>query len=289
MRTRILTGAASLCLALVAAGCGTTRVTVLSQSTYSVSAQYGSLNGSWARAREDAVAKAQEFCAAKKQTYALIKEQQSGVLGFTPQRVDITFTCGPDTSALVQTANSECKEQLQAPDLDPIRTKVELSRESWESPVPFAIATIDAFPTEAERAAIAKWATLRDDCIKRSNAAFSIPPSAAPLQVTEIQQDRAFGQAGSAKVGDLIVLLYQQKLTYGEFARKRYEITHEAAEAERQYRQAMQFADQQQRMQAQQLAQQQFQNSVAAWSAYMQAVNARQPQSVHIDGTIRVQ
>lgn len=83
--------------------------------------------------------------------------------------------------------------------------------------------------------------------------------------------------------------LYQQKLTYGEFAKERYEITRDAADAERQYRQSIQVADQQQRMQVQQLAQQQFANRVATWSAYLQAVNARQPQTVHIDGTIRVQ
>jgi len=42
-------------------------------------------------------------------------------------------------------------------------------------------------------------------------------------------------------------------------------------------------------MQAQLLTQQQFANRLAALSTYMQAVNARQPQTVHIDGTIRVQ
>ena len=60
-------------------------------------------------------------------------------------------------------------------------------------------------------------------------------------------------------------------------------------EAERQYRQSMQLADQQQRMQAQQLAEQRFQSNLAAWSIYMQSVNARQPQTVHLDGTIRIQ
>jgi hypothetical protein len=282
-------------LAVVAAitailpGCGTTEVHELSPSKYSVSAQYGALNGSWDRAQQEAVAKGKEFCAGKRETYDFISEQRSGVVGFSPQKSTIYFTCGPDTAALIHSASSECKEQLQTPELDPIRTKVELYRDSWESPVPFSIATIDAFPTQEERTAIAKWATLREECIKRGNAAFSMPPAATPLQVTEIQQDRSFGQSGSAKVGDLIVALYQQKLTYGEFARKRYEITRDASEAERQYRQSLQVADQQQRMQAQQLAQQQFANSLAAWSTYMQAVNARQPQTVHIDGTIRVQ
>ncbi len=86
----------------------------------------------------------------------------------------------------------------------------------------------------------------------------------------------------SARVGDLIVSLYQQKLTYGEFARKRYEITRAAADAQRQFRQSVQIADQAQRLQAQQLAEQQFQSSLAAWSAYMQSVNARQPQTVRM-------
>jgi hypothetical protein len=70
------------------------------------------------------------------------------------------------------------------------------------------------------------------------------------------------------------VALYQQNLTYGEFPKKRYEITRDAAAAERQYRQSTLLADQQKRMHAQQFAQPQFANNLAAWSTYMQAVNA---------------
>jgi hypothetical protein len=188
-----------------------------------------------------------------------------------------------------QSINLECKDQLRTSDLDPIRSKVELYRDSWESAVPFVIATNDTFPSQQERAAIAKWATLREECTARQIAAFSMPPSATPLQVTQIQQDRSFGQSASAGVRDLIVALYQEKLTYGEFARKRYEITRDAAEAERQYRESKLLTDQQQQMQLQQLAQQQFANRLAAWTTYMQAVNARQPQTVHLNGTIVVQ
>jgi hypothetical protein len=277
-------------IALVSlSGCGTSAVKELSQSTYSVSAQYGSMNGSWGRAQSDAIAKAKEFCAAKRETFSLNNEQRAGVFGFSPQSSTITFSCGPDVAALVQSATSECKEQLQTPELDPVRQKVELFRPSFDSPVPFAIATNDSFPTQEERKVIAKWATLREECVKRSNSAFSMPPSATALQVTQIQQDRAFGIAASARVGDLTVSLYQQKLTYGEFAKKRYEITRDAAEAERQFRQSAQLGDQQQRMQAQQLVQQQYQSNVAAWSTFMQGVNARQPLTVHLDGAVRLQ
>jgi hypothetical protein len=187
-----------------------------------------------------------------------------------------------------QSITLECKEQLQTSELDSIRFKVELSRDSLDSAVPFAIAANDTFPSQEERVAISKWATLREECVARQNAAFSVSPSATPLQVTQIQQDRAFFQSATAGVGDLVVALYQQKLTYGEFARKRYEITRDAAEAERQYRESRQVSDQQQQVQMQQLAQQQYANRLAAWSTYMQAVNARQPQVVHLDGTITV-
>jgi len=267
---------------------GATAVTELPNSTYSVSASHGSITGSWERAERDAVATANEFCKARGKVFAPIGQQRSGVYGWSPQVSTVTFRCDPDTAALLQSASSKCRDQLQTPELDPIRTKVELYRESSESAVPFAIATNDAFPTQEERTAIAKWATLREDCIKQSNAAFSISSSATPLQVTQIQTDRSFEMESSARVGELIVSLYQQKLTYGEFAKKRYEITRDAAAAERQYRQSTQLVDQQQRIQVQQLAQQQFQNNLAAWTAYIQAVNARQPQTVHLDGTIRV-
>ncbi len=201
-------------------GCGTTGVNALSQSTYSVSAQYGSLNGSWSRAQREAVAKAQQYCDAKKETYAFISEQRSGVVGFSPQSSTIISPVVAPIPQRIEPAVSKCKDELRTPELDSIRAKVELSRDSWESPVPFAIATNDAFPTEMERSAIAKWATLREDCVKRSGGVFALPPSATPLQITVFQQDRSFSEAGSAKVGDLIVSLYQQKLTYGEFAEK---------------------------------------------------------------------
>ena len=76
-------------------GCGTTSVRELSPTTYSVSAQYGSLNGSWDRAQRDAIEKGTQFCTAKNQTFALLNERRSGTFGFSPQQSTITFSCGP--------------------------------------------------------------------------------------------------------------------------------------------------------------------------------------------------
>ncbi len=174
------------------------------------------------------------------------------------------------------------------PELNPIRNKVELIRKSSEAGPPFEIASNDTFPTASERPVIEKWATMREECIKRGETALNAPPSGTPLQVAYSQEENDFRQQMEARVGELIVALYQLKLTYGEFAQKRYEISHEIAAAENQFRQSVLVADQQRQMQAQQLAQQQAQNNLAAWSTYMQAVNARQPQTVHLDGSIQL-
>jgi len=260
-------------LALLSA-CGTTEVVQLSPSTYTVSSSHGVVDGSWDKAQQEAVAKAKDYCAAKGKGFVLLNEQRSGVPGFSMQESKITFGCGEDPASVA----AKCKTDLQTPALDSIRDKVELFRNP-DDPVPFAIATNDSFPAEGERDAIAVWAKLRDECVKRSGAAAQ---EAGVVRDPSFQRLRSIGLAASGRIGELIVSLYQQKLTYGEFAKKRYDIGREAAEAEQRFRQSIQIADQAQRVQAQQLAEQQFQSSLAAWSAYMQAVNARQPLSVRM-------
>jgi hypothetical protein len=65
----------------------------ISPTQYSVSAQYGSIDGSWDRAKAEATAKARQFCEAKGQFAALLDTQQSGILGFTPQKTTVIFGC----------------------------------------------------------------------------------------------------------------------------------------------------------------------------------------------------
>jgi hypothetical protein len=199
--------------------------------------------------------------------------RESGVP--TPQEVQEQF------KAQNQEAQAECAREMQAPDFDAIRMKIELFRADAETPPPFAIASNDTFPATADRPVIAKWATARDNCIKRLDA--MKPPASNALEAAFIQQDRSFAIEAAGRLSELIVALYQGKLTYGEFAQKRYQIGRDAAAAERQFRAAALIADHERQVQEQQLAQQQFQNNLIAWSSYMQAVNARQPYTVHLD------
>ena len=86
----------------------------------------------------------------------------------------------------------------------------------------------------------------------------------------------------TAEVNKLIVALYQQKMTYGEFAQRRYEIGREGAKAENDFRRSVLLADREHQEKAQQAAQDQYNAKLAAWSAYNQSVAARQPQTVRL-------
>jgi hypothetical protein len=280
--------------ALFLAGCvSNPGVVELSPGTYMLSRiDHGGIFGNEAALQANVVNEANAFAKSKgKVAFAVsthldpMRPGHFASFQYQFRLVDPSAQAGQSPQAI----NSECKDQLRTSELDPIRSKVELYRDNYEGAVPFAIATNDTFPSAEEKVAISKWATLREECEARQNASFSLPLSATSLQVTQIQQDRSFFHSSSAGVGDLMVALYQQKLTYGEFARKRYEITRDAADAERQYRESRQVADQQQQTQIQQLAEQQYTNRLAAWATYMQAVNARRPQTVHLSGTIMVQ
>lgn len=193
-----------------------------------------------------------------------------------------------DILSRYKSAYEQCITEMQIPELDPIRHKIEFVR-SLDAPVPFEFASNDSFPSGSELPLIAKWAAIRDGCVKRDQEINYIPKDASPLAVTFFRQEHAFLEEAKAHVSDLIVALYKLKLTYGEFAKKRYEIGAAATSAERQYREAKLIEDQQRQLQAKQIANEQFNSQLTAWSVYMQSVNARKPQTVYVDRTVRVQ
>ena len=95
----------TLLFVLSACGSDSSEFIQSSPTTYSVSAEYGSLTGSWDRARNDAAARATQFCEAKGEQVTLLNEQRSGVLGFTPQQSTITFACAQNTKEAQQLAS----------------------------------------------------------------------------------------------------------------------------------------------------------------------------------------
>lgn len=92
-----------LSLGVFIAGCGTTDVyRIQGSDSYTVSAQYGSLNGSWQRASLEATGKAESYCRSMNKSLRIINEERSGILGVTPQVATITFDCVNQIHNLLQ-------------------------------------------------------------------------------------------------------------------------------------------------------------------------------------------
>jgi hypothetical protein len=274
-------------IAILSTSCATSGVQSTGPQTYSLSA---TRCGLCAPVSSYVTEQATNYCKGQSKQLVVINIIGNNLQPMFPGSATINFRCAtPIDATAAQLAWDECKRDYETADLDPIRTKIEVVRAVTDAPPPFSIASNEDFPSDSERAVIEKWATIRDDCLAKQRAARQTSPAATALQLTVAARDSAFSDEIAGKVSALIVALYQRKMTYGEFAQKRYEIGRDGADAEREYRQAMLMSDQQLAMQAQQLAQQNFQAKVAVWSAYIQAVNARPPQTVvHVEQNVAV-
>ncbi len=85
--------------------CGTTDVVQTSETTYSASAQFGSVNGSWDRARDEATRRRRSFVRRRHSKVALLDEQRSGTFGWTPQKSTMAFSCAQNTKEAQQLAS----------------------------------------------------------------------------------------------------------------------------------------------------------------------------------------
>ena len=82
-----------LMLLIALVGCGSTPVRTNADGTYTISAQFGSLNGSWERASSLVNQQALDFCNKLETKVIVIEEAQDGFFGITPQRVRLRFKC----------------------------------------------------------------------------------------------------------------------------------------------------------------------------------------------------
>lgn len=82
-------------------GCGTSDVIRNAHTnSYSVSAQYGAMNGSWTRASKEAGEKAMDYCQSMGKKFVFINEQRTGVVGWSPQESTINFNCSDATAPI---------------------------------------------------------------------------------------------------------------------------------------------------------------------------------------------
>ena len=278
-------------LPLLLTACGTSDVMKnANNQSFNVSSSQGLPTGGWNTASSQAMAKAVEHCQSMGKRYVFINEQRSGVPGFTLLTSSVNFSCESDVSGQLKEAAEDCKTQMLSKDLDPIRDKVELFKDLNSPPPPFDIATNKSFPTAKERVAIAKWAKIREGCANKGNELLSSGSSPQnALQAAYIDKQKEFRRQMQAQVSSLTVALYQMKLSYGEFATKRYEMVSNIQSAERDFRasaimqdRSISAQDRDLQLKAEQVALQQQQNNINAWNSYMQSVNARQPQNIRL-------
>ena len=119
MKNRFLKFAILISPLVLLAGCGSTDVMKNVDGTYTVAAQYGSLNGSWDRASKEANEKALIFCDSKGEPLRLIDERREGAWGLTPQRAEVKFECSkgastsPETKKVTPGQRSSIEDQLR--------------------------------------------------------------------------------------------------------------------------------------------------------------------------------
>jgi hypothetical protein len=194
-------------------------------------------------------------------------------------------TADQDIHALrltMQVSIELCDEDLAVQDLDPIRSKADLSRMAAEGPPPFSIALNDTFATPSERPVIAKWIAIWNRCRRRIESPRAVPPSATAIETASLQQMSALSRILHASVGQLIHALYFQELTYGEFVRKRYQFARDAVALSSAINDA--GLDSNQTRLGQTLHQLLYLR--LSWNTYLRRIKARQPGTVHIQGAI---
>lgn len=244
--------------------------------SYSSSAQYGSINGSWERASREAYAAAEESCSQLNLKMYVHGEQRTGVFGYSPQKSTITYSCQPDIDIVLARVAEQCEAEIALQELDNIRTHLDLSTRAGVQPPTISQSTNTKYPNKAESASILQWARILERCnFLIAESLESLPKPLTQMQVTSHEKKKSFRNQRISQLNSLIVALYQGKLTYGEFAQKRHEITSIINNAENDYKTSVLIQDREAQIKAEQLALQQQQNSINTWNSYLQTVNAR--------------
>lgn len=159
--------------------------------------------------------KADSYCGQKNQKAVYIR-------GTTREQWDprfvaeMVYQCGQDTKKLVADNNQKCKDAANTSDLDPIRHKVQLIG----SVTPTAsMLSDDSYATDEEKSAIAKWIKLREICIEQDKLIRS-----KQIKVGLIPELDSLNEKRILFFNQLVFALYEEKITFSQFARKRQEI-----------------------------------------------------------------
>lgn len=153
----------------------------------------------------------------------------------------------------------QCEAELAVPEIDPIRSKIELWRDQ-NSVTPLPMLVDETYATDAERAALLTWTKVRESCQVRFRGYLDtspLPPSMAQDLKDEFHAGILGFQAQAAQgVNFLVAGLYEGQFTYAQFNKKRAEFDAGMLQAINRFTVALDAKDRQQ-VAAQALAAQQ--------------------------------
>ena len=166
-----------------------------------------------------------------------------------------------------QVLDQDCAASMRTPRLDPIRDKVELFKPVAAS-VPLAILANHAYPTADEKAAIAVWGGLADQCQQRFIAWEQTRARPPDLDAQAARHLQGFETAEWRLGDELRVVLYDGRLTYSDYATARQAILVNGNQAIHQYYAAVLAKD----GRAMAAVDADYQRVILAAEAYMQTV-----------------
>jgi len=255
------------------------------QDTYKTSETRAPIRGGISAAKTAAWDNARSACSKQGLIPHELSHQEINELNVVPTRYDLEFRCSP--SVAQQEAQTEkdmtdtldrvwaaCEESLKTPELSPIVGKARLTF-SATTKIPFEMLSIDSLASDKEKEAISTLGRLTGDCEIHYRQATAFIDKKYNIDPTISSKYEAAYIHWLEERSDLSLMLYQKKLTYGEFNKKQRDSDLHAIDA---LNQANVDIGQQQKKDAAVQAQIDAARAQAR-AADMQAISAMRPQA----------
>jgi len=140
---------------------------------------------------------------------------------------------GNKAAAVVNT----CAARMNASDLAPIRSKLELVKDPPDGPVPFTVLTNKSTPAGDEQPAIGAWAKLIEQCQTEGRPLLDNVPVPPGATASEVEKLKSFITDAWIEGAKLRVALYNGELSYAEYASKRLSVAEDALKTAERYAQ----------------------------------------------------
>jgi len=166
-----------------------------------------------------------------------------------------------------------CDDRVRVAEFNSIRGKIELCKVGEERirTTPTTFLAIDTYPSAIEKKAVARWLSLHDELQLRSVEWINSNP--LPGVSADVWRRLTSFYWNLAELNnELAAGLYQDKITYGEFAKRRQQNFNNETTAVQDYIAAQREADYQRRLAAQALAEQRYRTEVQEQQNWLRAM-----------------